>query len=368
LTKYTKGVVAIIMETIKIIPSTHLKSKPANESTLGFGKYFTDHMLTMNYSTDKGWYDLRIEPYHAFSMDPSTMVFHYGQAIFEGMKAYKAADGRTLLFRPQDNFLRMNQSARRMCMPEIDIELVLGGLNQLITLERAWIPSSSGTSLYIRPTMIAVDTALGVHPSNSYIFFIILSPVGAYYAEGLKPIKIYVEDQFVRAVKGGTGDVKTAGNYAASLLAGKEAYEKGYTQVLWLDGLERKYIEEVGAMNIFFKIDGKLITPALQGSILGGITRDSVIQIAHKFGWVLEERPVTMEEVYQAHQKGVLEEVFGTGTAAVISAVGELNWKGHIIVVNEGKMGIVAQTIYDTLTGIQLGSREDWFGWSKEVK
>lgn len=351
------------MNDIRIIPTTNPKEKPADESKLSFGKIFTDHMFCMNYTAGKGWHDARIEPYGPFQMDPSAMVFHYGQAIFEGMKAYRGEDGKARMFRPWDNFARMNQSARRLCIPEFDEEFALEALKKLLDVEKDWIPSAQGTSLYIRPTIIATDPHLGVRASDTYLFYIILSPVGPYYAEGLKPVKIYVEDLYARSVKGGTGFAKTAGNYAASLLAGELAKEKGYSQVLWLDGCQKEYVEEVGAMNIFFKLKDELVTPPLEGTILGGITRDSVIQLAGRMGIPVHERAITIGEVYEAHAEGTLEEVFGTGTAAVISAVGELNWKGNRILVNGGEMGPLSQRIYDTLTGIQLGHLEDPFGW-----
>ncbi|MGI6704736.1 MAG: branched-chain amino acid aminotransferase [Clostridia bacterium] len=351
------------MNDIRIELSTNPKEKPADESKLSFGEIFTDHMFCMNYTAGKGWYDARIIPYGPFQLDPSAMVFHYGQAVFDGLKAYRGNDGKARMFRPWDNFARMNQSARRLCIPEIDEEFALKALKELLEVEKDWIPSAQDTSLYIRPTIIATDPFLGVRASNTYLFYIILSPVGPYYPEGLKPVKIYVEDYYARSVKGGTGFAKTAGNYAASLLAGELAKEKGYSQVLWLDGCRKEYVEEVGAMNIFFKLKGELVTPPLEGTILGGITRDSVIKLAGKMGIPVHERAITIQEVYEAHADGTLEEVFGTGTAAVISAVGELNWKGNRILINKGEMGPLSQKLYDTLTGIQLGHLEDPFGW-----
>jgi branched-chain amino acid aminotransferase len=340
------------------------KAKPEDESKLGFGKVFTDHMFIMDYTQGRGWHDARIVPYGPFSVDPSAMVFHYGQAIFEGLKAYRRPDGSVSLFRPRENLLRFNRSAKRLCIPEIDVDEVYGHLLELLRLEQAWVPHSPDTSLYIRPTAIALDAALGVQVSQRYAFFIILSPVGAYYSEGLKPVKILVENEYVRAVRGGMGFAKAAGNYAVSLIADKTAKDHGCAQVLWLDGVERKYVEEVGSMNIFFRIGDTLITPPLQGSILGGITRRSVMELAPTLGYKLEERPVTIDEVCRAQRDGTLKEVFGTGTAAVISPVGTLVYKDEELTVADGEMGEYARTIYDTLTGIQFGRRPDEFGWT----
>jgi branched-chain amino acid aminotransferase len=356
------------MASIGFIKAETVKQKPVDDSQLGFGKLFTDYMFTMRYSGDKGWHDAKIEPYAPLSIDPATTFIHYGQAIFEGLKAYRCPDGEIRLFRPKDNFSRMSDSAERLCMPRLDEALALKGLHELIKVEKDWIPSAEGTSLYIRPTMIATDTFLGVHPSDTYLFFIILSPVGAYYATGLAPIKIYIEDNYVRAVRGGVGFTKAAANYAISLYAGNIAEQKGYSQVLWLDGIEHKYIEEVGAMNMFFVIGGKLITPQLNGSILPGITRRSVLALAQELGYSVEERQISIDEVYESAQKGTLDEAFGAGTAAVISPVGELNWGGKIIAINEGKIGPIAQRLYDTLTALQYGKSEDTFGWTSVVE
>lgn len=354
-------------EKIRLEKTNSPKPKP-DMSKLGFGHYFTDHMFIMDYTEGRGWHDPRIVPYQNLSLDPATMVFHYGQAIFEGLKAYKAVNGKILLFRPEQNMKRINVSNQRMCIPAIDEDFAVQAVKELVKLEKDWIPEEEGTSLYIRPFIIATDPYLGVRPAQTYMFLIILSPVGAYYPEGINPVKIYVESNYVRAVRGGTGYAKTPGNYAASLKAQVEAHEKGYTQVLWLDGIERKYVEEVGTMNVFFKIGGKVVTPALQGSILPGITRDSTIQLLRSWGMEVEERSISIEEVYEAHGKGMLEEVFGTGTAAVISPVGELNWDGNIITINEGKTGELSARIYETITGIQYGKIEDKFGWTQEVE
>ena len=354
------------MEKIKFIKRDELKTKP-KDSELVFGTQFTDHMFVMDYDRNRGWYDPRIVPYGPIEMSPSSMVFHYGQAIFEGLKAYRNSNGDIVTFRAMDNFKRLNRSAERICMPKVDTEFVWKALNTLLDIERDWVPSSKDTSLYIRPFMIATDPFLGVRPSDTYKFFIILSPVGPYYPEGLDPVKIYVEDTYVRAQKGGTGEAKVAGNYAASLLAAEKAKARGYSQVLWLDAAEHTFVEEVGAMNIFFKIDGKLITAPLDGSILPGITRDSVIKLAKHMGCVVEERDLKIEEVFAANEDGSLEEVFGSGTAAVISPVGVLEWKDKKIEINNGEIGEFTSMMYDTLTGIQYGTREDVFGWVHKV-
>lgn len=344
------------------------KEKPKEENKLGFGTIFTDHMFVMDYEAGKGWHSPRIEPYGSFDVEPSIMVFHYGQAIFEGMKAYRTVDGKVKIFRPRDYLARMNRSAEAVCIPHIDTEFVLQALKKLISIDRDWVPSQEGTSLYIRPFIIATDPYVGVRPSHTYKFFIILSPVGAYYPEGFKPVKIWVETKYVRAVKGGLGFAKTAANYAASLKAAEEAKENGYTQVLWLDGIDKKYIEEVGTMNIAFIIDKKLVTPALQGSILGGMTRDSVIRVARDWGLEVVERAITISELYEDHEKGVLQEIFGTGTAAVISPVSSLNWAGNIININNGVAGEISLKLYDEITGIQYGKVSDKFNWMEEVE
>ena len=308
---------------IKIVKTTNPKKKPSADG-LGFGKIFTDHMFVMDYSTEKGWHDARIIPYGPFEIDPSCMTLHYGQAIFEGLKAYKGANGEILLYRPYDNMRRLNKSNDRLCIPQIDVDFAVDAIKELVMLEKDWIPDGDGTSLYIRPFIFGTDSALGVHPSKTYKFVVILSPVGSYYAGGLAPVKIWVENEFVRAVRGGMGFAKTAGNYAASLKAQEVAEKNGYSQVLWLDGVEQKYVEEVGAMNIFFKIDGEVVTPMLNGSILAGITRDSVIQVLKAYGYKVSEKKISIDEIHAAYKAGKLEEVFGTGTAAVISPVGEL--------------------------------------------
>lgn len=355
------------MNDIKFIRNENPKPKPKDEE-LQFGTVFTDHMFVMDYSVERGWHDPRIVPYGPVRFEPSIMVFHYGQAIFEGLKAYRNIKGEVVTFRPMDNFSRLNRSAERLCIPQVDEELLWEGLKMLLEIERDWVPEAEGTALYIRPFIIATDPYLGVRPSNTYKLFIILSPVGAYYAEGFKPVKIYVTDKYVRAARGGLGYTKAAANYAASLYAAEEAKKKGYTQVLWLDACQHRYVEEVGTMNIFFKINGAVVTPSLEGgSILPGITRDSVITLARSMGYKVKERLISIEEVFEAHDKGKLEEVFGTGTAAVISPVGELNWNDRIIRINDGRMGEFSKLMYDKLTGIQYGREEDKFGWVKKI-
>lgn len=343
------------------------KELPTQDNPLKFGTIFTDHMFVMDYETGKGWHDARIIPYQPISLEPSAMVFHYGQEMFEGLKAYKSEDGRVLLFRPEKNIERANNTNRRICIPEIPEEDFLQAIKEVVKTDEAWIPTKPGTSLYIRPFIIATDPFLGVRPSDTYKFLIILSPVGAYYPEGLNPVKIWIEDEFVRAVKGGIGEAKTGANYVASLKSQVKAHEEGYSQVLWLDGVHRKYIEEVGAMNIFFKIDGKIVTPALNGSILPGVTRDSVISLCKKWGLPVEERKIDITEIKKAFDDGTLEEVFGSGTAAVISPVGQLRWENNIMQVKDGGIGEYSQKIYDTITGIQLGKLEDTLHWTVEV-
>lgn len=347
---------------IEIEKTQFPKLKPSEEN-LGFGKFFTDHMFVMEYTDKKGWCNPKIVPFRPLQIDPSAMVFHYGQAVFEGLKAYKSKNGRVLLFRPAKNMERLNISNERLCIPPIDQDFAVKAIKTLVDLERDWIPSEEDTSLYIRPFIISTEPYLGVKPSETYKFIIILSPVGAYYPEGIDPVKIYVETNYVRAVKGGFGYAKTSGNYAVSLKAQVESEKKGYTQVLWLDGIERKYIEEVGTMNVFFKINGKIITPSLEGSILPGVTRDSVIHLLKSWNLSVDERMVTMKEIYEAYKIGTLEEAFGTGTAAVISPIGELNWEGRIITVNNNQTGELARRIYKTITGIQKGEIADEFGW-----
>jgi len=343
------------------------KSRPQDESKLGFGKLFTDHMFIMEYEEGKGWQNPRIQPYQSLSIDPASPVLHYAQELFEGLKAYRSKNGDILLFRARDNARRLNTTAERMCMPTIDVEDNYKAIAALVDIERGWVPHSPGTSLYLRPTMIACGAELGVHPAHKYIYYVICSPSGAYYASGLEPIRIYVEDEYVRAVRGGTGYAKVGGNYAASLKAAEKAAALGYDQVLWLDGIERKYVEEVGSMNMMFLIGDTLVTAPLQGSILDGITRRSVLTLAREMGLKVEERRLPIDEIIAAGESGALHEAFGTGTAAVVSPVGELAYKGRTIVVNGGKIGPATQKLYDTLTGIQLGEIADTHGWVTRV-
>lgn len=355
------------MLEIRYEMTEHKKAIPDQENPLVFGTIFTDHMFVMDYDVKKGWYDPRIVPYQPIVLEPSAMVFHYGQEMFEGLKAYKNEEGKILLFRPDMNVKRANNTNHRICIPEIPEEDFLQAIQAVVAVDEAWIPTKPGTSLYIRPFVIATDPFLGVRPSDTYKFMIILSPVGAYYPEGLNPVKIWIEDEYVRAVKGGVGEAKTGANYVASLSAQVKAHEEGYSQVLWLDGIERKYIEEVGAMNIFFKINGTVVTPELNGSILPGVTRASVIELCKSWNILVEERKISVDELLKAAQCGELEEVFGTGTAAVISPVGHLRFEDTVIMVKNGGIGELSQRIYDTITGIQLGKIEDTFGWTVEV-
>lgn len=342
------------------------KPKPAVDE-LGFGRHFTDHMFCMDWNREQGWHQARICSYQPFQMDPAATVLHYGQAIFEGLKAYRGENRQIYLFRPLDNLERMNRGAVRMSMPRFPVDLVLQGLKALVYLDRDWIPEANGASLYLRPTMIGVDPFLGLKPADNYIFYLIMSPVGSYYAGGFSPTKIFVCRDYVRAVKGGVGEVKTAGNYAASLLAYEMANKAGYTQVLWLDACERRYVEEVGTSNIFFMLGDTLVTPPLGGSILGGITRDSVIKLARSWDITVEERPVTIDEVLAASQDGTLKEAFATGTAAVISPVGELFCDDTAYPINGGEAGPLAERLFEEVQAIQYGRSEDPFKWTMRV-
>ncbi|MBP3377562.1 MAG: branched-chain amino acid aminotransferase [Clostridia bacterium] len=355
------------MLDIKIERTATPKTKP-DYSKLGFGKYFTDHMFLMNYSTEKGWHDARIVPYGPLTLDPSAMVFHYAQELFEGLKAYRTAEGKIQLFRPDRNIERMNNTCDRLCVPQIPAEDVLQAIKAVVEADKDWVPYDEGTSLYIRPFIIATDPMLGVHPSHTYIFAIILSPVGSYYAAGINPVKIYVEREYVRCVKGGTGRAKAGGNYAASLIGQQRAEDMGCAQVLWLDGVERKYIDEVGAMNVFFVIDGTVITPELtDGNILPGVTRASCVELLKKWGVPVEERKLSIDEVIEAQNNGKLDEAFGTGTAAVISPIGELYDGDNKMVINNNEIGAVAKRLYDAITGMQWGKTEDYMGWIEKI-
>lgn len=343
------------------------KEKPQDESKLGFGHIFTDHMLVMPYDEGQGWHDPVIMPYGDITLSPAAMCLHYGQTVFEGLKAYRRADGGVQLFRPEENFKRLNRSNERLVIPELPVELGLQCLKELISVEKDWVPHTEGASLYIRPFIFAVDPFLGVHPGEHYLFMIILSPSGPYYASGLDPVNIYVESKYVRTVRGGMGYAKTGGNYAASLHSQADAYDQGYSQVLWLDGVEHKYVEEGGGMNVVFKIDGKIITPMLTGSILPGVTRRSCIQLFKDWGMPVEERLISVDELFEAAASGKLEEAMCVGTAAVICPIGELTYEGKDYVINDFKIGPVAQKLYDTLTGIQWGNVADPHEWTCEL-
>ncbi|NLO84019.1 MAG: branched-chain amino acid aminotransferase [Clostridiales bacterium] len=354
---------------VQMTLSNSLKAKPTDESKLGFGQIFTDHMLMINYTEGQGWHDARVVPYQNLSLDPSCQVLHYGQEIFEGLKCYRTENGEFNLFRPTENFNRMKRSAERIGMAQLPVEEAMEGLLALLSADKEWTPHQEGTSLYIRPTMIATDAFLGVSASKTYLFYIILSPSGAYYASGLAPVGIYVEDELVRAVRGGVGFAKTGGNYAASILASVNAKKNGYAQVLWLDGVQQRYIEEVGAMNMMFVYEGKrIVTPALNGSILPGITRDSVLKLGAKLGYEVEETHMDINDVIADIKSGKLTEAFGTGTAAVVSPVDKICFKGEEIAIGKGGIGEVTQKLYDTLTGIQFGTTEDTMDWIVKVK
>ena len=343
---------------VKFIPAEQLKEKP-DENALGFGKYFTDYMFTMDWTKEKGWNNA--------TMDPATMVLHYAQETFEGLKAYRTKEGKLLLFRPEMNAKRFANSNRRLCMEVLPEELFVDAIATLVSYEKDWIPTAEGTSLYIRPFMFATERAVGVHPSNAYKFMIILSPVGAYYPEGVNPVKIYVEDEYVRATKGGPGFAKCGGNYAASIAAQVKAEKLGYTQVLWLDGVERKYVEEGGGMNLMFVWDGKLVTPELNGSILPGVTRKSILELARSWGMETVERKITVDELMEGCKNGTVQEAFMCGTAAVVTPIGGFVRGEEKVVVNHNKIGEMTQKVYDELTGVQWGLKEDKFGWTVKV-
>jgi len=352
------------MEVKKIKQS---KIKKVDFSRLGFGEVFSDHMLAISYG--KGhWLKPKIVPFGPIRLLPSLSTLHYGQAVFEGLKAFYAKDGSINVFRLDEHIDRFNRSCRRLCIPEVDKKTFKEGLVHLIKMDREWVPKQKGYSLYIRPFAFAADSNLGVHVSHTYRFFVILSPVGAYYKEGFNPVRLITAIEHARSVEGGMGAVKTAGNYAASLLAAHEALKKGFTQVLWLDGVHRNYIEEVGTMNVFFHIGDELITPHLSGTILAGMTRASVIQLAKDWGMKVSERRLPIDEVMAAAEKGTLKEAFGTGTAAVISPIGMIQHKDKAITVNKGKVGALSLKLYDAITGIQYGEKPDKFGWVYKIK
>ena len=348
---------------LEILPLTNPKPRPADESQLGFGKQFTDRMLVMEYAVGTGWHSARIQPYGPLSLDPACAVLHYAQEIFEGLKAFRRDDGRIALFRAIDNVRRFNRSAVRMCMPEVDEAFFLDVIRQLVRLEADWVPRSAGTSLYIRPTMIATDPYLGVKPSDTYLCYVILSPVGAYYKGGFSPVKIWISDEYVRAALGGTGEAKTGGNYAASLRASMDAAARGFDQVLWLDAEQRKYVEEVGSMNMCFVVDGKVVTSPLRGTILDGVTRRSILTLVRDLGMDVEERALTVDEIFDTIAAGRMTEAFGTGTAAVVSPVGQFTYRDRTATLGSGQVGQLTLRLYDTLTGIQYGRRPDPHGW-----
>lgn len=352
---------------IEYIKAKTLKEKPAWDQNLGFGKYFTDYMFTMDYEEGKGWHNAKIEPYAPIPMDPATMVLHYAQETFEGLKAYRTKEGNIQLFRPYMNAARFANSNRRLCMAVLPDDMFVEAIAKLVEYEKDWVPTAEGTSLYIRPFMFATECAVGVHPSKAYKFVVLLTPVGNYYPEGVAPVKIYVEDEYVRATPGGTGFTKCGGNYASSIAAQVKAKNLGYTQVLWLDGVHRKYVEEVGTMNAMFKINGKIVTAPCDGTVLPGVTRDSMIHVLKDWGYEVEERHMSIDELMEAGRNGSLEEAFGTGTAAVISPIGELYYKGEKVIINDFKTGELTQKLYDTLTGIQWGNVEDKYNWVYKV-
>jgi len=352
---------------IATVKASTLKAKP-DWNDLGFGKYFTDYMFTMEYTEGTGWHDAKIVPYGPVSLDPGAMVLHYAQEVFEGMKAYRANDGRILIFRPEMNARRMMRSCDRLVMPQLPEEMFVEAVKAIVAAQKDWVPALPGTTLYIRPFMYADDVVIGVHPGKTYKFVIILTPVGSYYAEGINPVKIHVEEEYVRAAKGGTGFCKCGGNYAASIIAQEKVMKEGYSQVLWLDGAERKYVEEVGTMNVMFKIDGEVWTAPLDGSILPGVTRDSCITILKDWGIHVREELIPIDFLMDAGKSGKLEEAFGVGTAAVISPIGLLRYKGEVVTINDFKTGPLAKKLYDFLTGMQYGDLPDKYGWIHEVK
>ena len=363
---YNRSMKRTMTEPIRIQKAAKLKTKP-NEGTLGFGQIFTDHMFLADFHEGEGWVNARVEAYGPLALDPAAAVLHYSQAVFDGLKAFRGVDGKIRLFRPHKHLERLNNSAKQLCIPTLDPELALSSIVQLVDVERDWVPKTIGTSLYIRPTVIANEAFLGVRPAKSYIYFVILSPVGAYYPEGMAPVKIRVEEKYVRAVEGGLGSAKTGANYAASLMAGEEAKHGGYTQVLYLDGVHRKYLEEVGTMNMMVRIGDEVVTPALGGTILPGVTRDSALALMRKWGMKVSERQISIDEVIDAHKHGALTEAWGTGTAAVISPIGELAYKDQHMVIHDGQIGLLTQKLYDAIVGIQYGTAPDPDGWTVEV-
>lgn len=347
------------------LAKTH-KEKP-DQTKLGFGIYYTDHMLVIDHTEGIGWHDARIVPYAPLQLDPAAMVLHYAMESFEGMKAYRTPDGKVQLFRPDKNAQRMINTNARMCLPSLPVEDFVHAVKALVKVDEDWVPSCEGTSLYIRPFVIATEPHLGVRPSKTHQFIVICSPVGAYYASGMNPVKIFVEDEYTRACPGGTGFTKCGGNYAASLISQVKAHDLGYEQTLWLDGVEHKYVEEVGSMNCFFKIDGTVYTAPCVGTVLPGVTRMSCIDLMRHWGIPVSEERLPITDVMKASREGKLEEVFGTGTAAVISPVGELRYEGEVAHIGGGKIGALTQRLYDTLTGVQWGKLPDELHWTVTV-
>jgi branched-chain amino acid aminotransferase len=355
------------MHSFPVTRTSTPKPRPADD-TLRFGEVFTDHMFMMEYHEGQGWHDPRIVPYGPLTMDPACCVLHYAQAVFDGLKAFRGNDGQVRIFRVDRHAERLNKSCDLLCIPRLDPVVVQDSIKALIGVDQDWVPSKHGTALYIRPTVIATETFLGVHPSHSYLYYVILSPVGAYYKEGVKPVKILVTDEHVRAVPGGLGSAKTAGNYAASLYAATQAEKDGYTQVLWLDGRHREFLDEVGTMNIMLRIGDTVVTPPLSnGTILDGVTRNSALALLKDWGLAVEERAISIHEVTKAHAEGKLVEMWGTGTAAVISPVGELGYKGERMVINNGQIGDLTQRLYDAITAIQYGATNDPHSWISTI-
>ena len=355
------------MRSFPVTRNTDPRPRPPDDQ-LRFGEVFTDHMFRMDYEEGHGWRDPRIVPYAPFSLDPACCVLHYAQAVFDGLKAFRGADGVVRIFRGDRHAARLNRSCEQLCIPPLDPALVLESFHALIGLDRQWVPSRPGTALYLRPTVIATGTFLGVRPSHSYLYYVILSPVGAYYKEGLNPVSILATDRHVRAVPGGLGAAKTAANYAASLFAGREAQRQGYAQVLWLDAREREFLEEVGSMNIMLRIGDTVVTPPLGGTILDGITRDTVLRLLQDWGIPVEERAISIKEVARAHESGELAEMWGTGTAVVISPVGALGYRDTRMTINGGRTGELTRRLHDAITAIQYGASNDPHGWTSRVQ
>ena len=346
--------------------TTTPRPKP-DPAKLGFGTIFTDHMLQVPYDEGQGWHDARIQPYQSLTLDPAAAVLHYAQTVFDGLKAFRWQDGSVHLFRPQKHVERLIRSCERMCIPALDPRAALDWLVRLIDVERDWVPGALGTALYVRPTVIATEAYLGVRPAKSFLYYVILSPVGAYFGTAMSPVRILVADEYVRAVEGGVGAAKTGGNYAASLYASEQAKHAGYDQVLWLDGREHRYLDEVGTMNVMLRIGDEVVTPPLTGSILPGVTRDSVLTLLREWGLRVSERPIAIDEVAAAAEQGTLREAWGTGTAAVISPIAELAYRGTPLVVNGGQVGELTQRLYDAILGIQYGTAPDTHGWLLRV-